>query len=230
MSRSANRPAFVALIAVACAGASACAARDDAVDVGPRIARSVSFAPDSLGRCHPCAMIIDTDSGPLRVDSTAGVGLILQSAAGGQVAYSALDGAGGYENEGQSVWIVDVASKQRRNVLREYFAVREIREERLGDGRGLLVVRMEDGGAGMSHIAFVDPLRGELARVPRSLVARVDGDTIELHAWDGEAPWTDPAARDPATGLLRAPPARVTRLSLSELSTRDVIENPRSPQ
>ncbi len=226
------RPAvrlLLTLLAGTAAVTGACGPREPAT-VGPRVARSVAFAPDSLGRCHPCAMIIDTDSGPLRVDSTAGVALILQSAAGGQVAYSALDGAGGYENEGQSLWIVDVASKQRRNVMREYFAVRELREVRLADGRALLVVRMEDGGAGMSHVAFVDPDRGELAREPRSLVARVEGDTIELHAWDGEAPWTEPGARDPATGLLRDPPARVSRRSLSELMARDVMENPRSPQ
>jgi hypothetical protein len=196
----------------------------------PRIARSIAFMPDSLGRCFPCAMEIDTDSGPLRVDSTAGVGLILQSAAGAQVAYSAIDGAGGYENEGQSLWIVDVATKQRRAVMREYTQVREISELRLPDGHGLLVVRLEDGGAGMSHIAMVDPLRGQVARMPRSLVAKVDGDTIELHAWDGEAPWTEPGARDTLTGLLKAPPARITRLSISELVARPVMENPRSPQ
>jgi hypothetical protein len=174
--------------------------------------------------------LIDTDSGPLRVDSTGGVGLILQSAAGGQVAYNGLDGAGGYEGEGQSLWVVDVASKQRRQVMSEYFMVRDIRELRLADGRGLLVVRMEDGGAGMSHIAVVDPQRGQVARIPRSLVARAEGDTLELHSWDGEAPWTEPGARDPATGLLRATPARIERLSLRELVARDVMENPRSPQ
>jgi hypothetical protein len=220
------------MAAAAAVGAcSSCGpATDDAPAAGPRIARGVSFVPDSLGRCHPCAMTIDTDSGPLRVDSTGGVGLILQSAAGGQVAYNGLDGAGGYENEGQSLWIVDVASKQRRRVMAEYFMVREIREVRLPDGGGLLLVRMEDGGAGMSHVAVVDPLRGQVARVPRSLVARVQGDTIELHSWDGEAPWTEPGARDPATGLLRAPPARIERLSLGALARRDVMENPRSPQ
>jgi hypothetical protein len=196
----------------------------------PRIARQIAFMPDSLGRCFPCAMVIDTDSGPLRVDSTAGVGRILQSAAGGQVAYSALDGAGGYENEGQSVWIVDVASRQRRPVMREYAQVREISELRLPDGRGLLAIRMEDGGAGMSHVAFVDPLRGQVARMPRSLIAKVEGDSIELHAWDGEAPWTDPRGRDSVTGLLKVPPARVTRHSMGELIARPVIQNPRSPQ
>lgn len=209
---------------------AACAPDSPPAEVTPRIARSVSFAPDSLGRCFPCTMSIDTDSGPLLVDSTAGVGAILQSAKGAQVAYSALDGSGGYENEGQSVWIVDVADKQRRKVMSEYTMVRDITEHQLPDGRGLLVVRLEDGGAGMSHIAFVDPLRGQLAREPRSLVASVVGDTIELHAWDGEAPWTEPDGRDPATGLLRVPPARITRLSLSELLARPVMENPRSPQ
>lgn len=210
----------------------ACAAPEPASDAAaaPRIARSLAFVPDSLGRCFPCAMVIDTDSGPLHVDSTAGAGLILQSSAGAQVAYSALDGAGGYENEGQAVWIVDVGDKHRRAVMREYTQVREISEIRLADGRGLLVVRLEDGGAGMSHIAVVDPLRGQVARVPRSLVAKVEGDTIELHSWDGEAPWTDPAARDSLSGLLKAPPARITRLSLSELIARPVMQNPRSPQ
>lgn len=203
----------------------ACAPAPDAA--APRIARSLAFRPDSLGRCFPCAMVIDTDSGPLRVDSTAGVGLILQSSAGAQVAYSALDGAGGYENEGQSVWIVEVASKQRRPVMREYAQVREIREVRAADGTALLVVRTEDGGAGMSHIAVVDPRRGQVARIPRSLVAKVEGDTIELHSWNGEAPWSEPGGRDPATGLLRAPPESTTRISLTELASRPTMENPR---
>ena len=204
--------------------AAACSGR---VESDSSLAEGLSFATDSNGWCFPCAMsIVTTDGDTITVDSTAGVGAIIS--AGREVAYNGLDGAGGYENEGQSLRVVNVGTGERRVVMREYTQVREIREVPLPSGDALLVVRMEDGGAGMSHIAIVDPSRGQLYRAPRSLVASIEGDTLELHSWNGEAPWTEPNGRDPATGLLRAPPASVQRVSLSAIMSGPVIENPHS--
>lgn len=203
------------------------AACDGRADGGATLADGVSFATDDNGWCFPCAMSIVTSQGDtITVDSTAGVGAIISG--GREVAYNGLDGAGGYENEGQSLRVVDLSTGEHRVVMREYTQVREIREVPMPSGDALLVVRMEDGGAGMSHIAIVDPSRGQLFRAPRSLVASIVGDTLELHSWNGEAPWTEPNGRDPATGLLRAPPASVQRVSLSAIRRGPVIENPHS--
>lgn len=208
------------IIVVACGGGGR-------VQSEATLAERLSFATDSNGWCFPCAMSIVTAEGDtITVDSTAGVGAIISG--GREVAYNGLDGAGGYENEGQSLRVVDLSTGEHRVVMREYTQVREIREVPMPSGDALLVVRMEDGGAGMSHIAIVDPSRGQLYRAPRSLVASIDGDTLELHSWNGEAPWTEPDGRDPATGLLRAPPASVQRVSLSAIMRGPVIENPHS--
>jgi hypothetical protein len=81
---------------------------------------------------------------------------------GRQVVYSGLDGAGGFENEGQSLRIYDARTGKTRKIMAEYYIVTKIREVTTSRNRTALLVEMEDGGLGASYLAVVDPARGEV--------------------------------------------------------------------
>src|SRR2546423_11317706 len=100
---------------------------------------------------------LDSAAGPLRatIDRTT-VKIADQALAfwiiegGRRIAYSATDGAGGFEGEGQSLWLYDAARKQRRKILSEYFAIEGVEETVTRRGLKALIVRMRDGGLGAS--------------------------------------------------------------------------------
>jgi hypothetical protein len=92
--------------------------------------------------------------------------------AGRAVVYAGSDGAGGFENEGQSLWRYDAQSGQRRKLMSEYFMIDNVREARSRSGQLALVVSMSDGGLGAPHVAVVHPQRGE---VWRRTVTRLSG-------------------------------------------------------
>lgn len=76
---------------------------------------------------------------------------------GCQIAYSGRDGAGGLENEGQSLWIYEVATGRRRKVTAAYFPIDQVIELDLLSVRTALLVQMHDSDLGASHVAVVDP-------------------------------------------------------------------------
>lgn len=79
---------------------------------------------------------------------------------GRKIAYSSTDGAGGYENEGQSLYIYNVPSKTSRKVLSALYVIDKVTEIKTRTGREALLVEMRDGGLGALHLAVVDPVRG----------------------------------------------------------------------
>lgn len=85
-------------------------------------------------------------------------------AGGKALVWAGADGAGGFENEGQSLWRYDAATGQRRKLMAEQFMIERVREARARSGRTALVVSMRDGGLGAPHLAVVDPQRGEVWR------------------------------------------------------------------
>ncbi len=85
-------------------------------------------------------------------------------AQGRVIVYSGTDGAGGYENEGQSLWRYDVTTGMRRKLMTEVFAIQKVVEARARSGKSPLLVTMADGGLGAPHVAVTDPLRGEVWR------------------------------------------------------------------
>jgi hypothetical protein len=105
---------------------------------------------------------------------------------GGEVAWSGRDGGGGYENEGQSLRIAAADSVTTpRVVIRETFMIDSIEELRDRDGRRLVAVAMVDGGAGMPHLALVDPVRGVVYRAVRARIAE-RGDTLTIEHLEPE--------------------------------------------
>jgi Sporulation and spore germination len=112
---------------------------------------------------------------------------------GKAVVYSDRDGSGGFENEGQSLKIYDIATGKIRKILSEYVIVSGITEKRLSNGKNLLLVRLEDGGLGGSYFAVVDSIRGEIFYRDYAEVLSIKGDTVKLGYYkddDWEKMWS----------------------------------------
>ena len=97
-----------------------------------------------------------------------------------QLVYSTPEGAGGFENEGQSLRIYDVRTGTQKQILSEYYAIDAVHEVRTESGRSALIVDMQDGGLGASHVAVVDPRKGEVFIANKAKVVRGDGQQLIL--------------------------------------------------
>ena len=137
---------------------------------------------------------------------------------GSLVAVSGLDGAGGYENEGQSLTVIDVAAGTRRRVVADYFQIVRV-EAASADGHVALLVHMRDGGQGGLHVTIVDPQRGPVFRELHAL-GRIDGGQVLVSGFgDGDTPvdFGD-----------RRVPLRVDTIAVSTVPTRSLLVVPRS--
>jgi len=135
--------------------------------------------------------------------------------AGLQLAYSAPDGAGGYENEGQSLWVYSPGSSPRK-LLAEKFAIREVRDASTSRKSGLLIL-MRDGGLGASHLALADPARGEVFRLTQARFLGRDGDRIRV-GFQKEDDW------EVLLSGQEVPPSHEEAFDLNELLDRAVIQ------
>lgn len=99
---------------------------------------------------------------------------------GRKVVYSGRDGAGGFENEGQSLRVYDARTRKTMKVMSEYVGVDDVTEVKTSAGKIALLVKMSDGGLGAQYLAVVDPLRGEVfMRQWVRLLSRA-GDVIRI--------------------------------------------------
>ncbi len=134
------------------------------------------------------------------------------------VAVSGLDGAGGYENEGQSLTVIDVATGRRRQVVSDYFQIVRV-EAVTVNGQIALLVHMRDGGQGGLHVTIVDPQRGVVFRALHAL-GRIDGGLVLVSGFgDGETPVDFGDTRVPL---------RVDSVSVATVSTRSLLVVPRA--
>jgi Sporulation and spore germination len=99
---------------------------------------------------------------------------------GRDVVFSSRDGAGGFENEGQSLRIYNVSKRTTRKILSEYVAVIAVQAVKTSRGATALLVKMADGGLGGSYFAVVDPRRGEVFYRRWTEATAVNGDRITL--------------------------------------------------
>lgn len=139
---------------------------------------------------------------------------------GRHVVYSSSEGAGGYENEGQSLHLYDVVTGNHKRIMSGYYMVQTVKEVITSNKKRALLVTMEDGGLGASYLAVVDPGRGEVffRRWVRILANK--GDTIVLGFYR-EKDW-----EELATGR-KVQPYKKERLNLNSLLRRPVIVNKR---
>ncbi|HKR21309.1 MAG TPA: hypothetical protein VJS17_01895 [Pyrinomonadaceae bacterium] len=142
---------------------------------------------------------------------------------GWQVVYSASDGAGGFENEGQSLYLYDVRTGTRKRILSEYVAVDQIEEVTTSTKKRVLLVDMVDGGLGASYVAVVDPRRGEVFFRRHARILSRKGDVINIGFYK-EDDWEK--LDSPQNAKVR--PYKTERHNLNSLLQRRVIVNKRS--
>jgi hypothetical protein len=100
---------------------------------------------------------------------------------GGRAAvYTGTDGAGGFENEGQSLWRYDVASGKKRKLVSETYVISKVIETCSKSGRTTLLLTMNDGGLGATHVAVVDPQRGEVWRRPTAIISGIRNGRVAV--------------------------------------------------
>ncbi|HEX6188562.1 MAG TPA: GerMN domain-containing protein [Pyrinomonadaceae bacterium] len=99
---------------------------------------------------------------------------------GRDVVFSSHDGAGGFENEGQSLRIYNVATRAVRKILSEIVGINAVQEVKTSTGKTVLLVAMSDGGLGGSYFAVVDPKRGEVFFRRWAEVTAINGDHVTL--------------------------------------------------
>ena len=99
---------------------------------------------------------------------------------GRKVVYSGRDGAGGYENEGQSLRVYDARTGRHRKIMSEYYEVDDVTEVAVGESKTALLVAMSDSGLGASYLAVVDPTRGEVFFRRWVKVDSREGDVIVI--------------------------------------------------
>jgi len=109
---------------------------------------------------------------------------------GRHVVYSSNEGAGGYENEGQSLHLYDVDTRNHKRIMSEYFMVQKVKEVITSNKKRALLITMEDGGLGASYLAVVDPLRGEVFFRRWVRILANNGDIIVLGFYR-EKDWGD---------------------------------------
>jgi hypothetical protein len=139
---------------------------------------------------------------------------------GSLVAVSGVDGAGGYENEGQSLTVIDVATGARRRVVADYFRI--VRVELLeSDGHRALLVHMRDGGQGGLHVTVVDPRRGQVFRQLHAL-GRIEPGRIVVSGYgDSDIPVEFGDKRTPL---------RVDTITAAAIDTMSLLVVPRTPK
>jgi hypothetical protein len=143
------------------------------------------------------------------------------------------DGAGGFENDGESLRIYNFATGNTRKILSEYFAVDAVMETKVGKDESALLVRMSDGASFVSYFAVVNPKRGEVLYRASAELTEIKGDEITL-AFYGDADWDaireERVGRDfePDKVILPQPkiaPAKIETHDLKEVLRRKVIYN-----
>lgn len=137
---------------------------------------------------------------------------------GRHVVYSSSEGAGGFENEGQSLHLYDVDTGNHKRIMSEYFMVETVKEVITSNKKRALLVTMEDGGLGASYVAVIDPLRGEVFFRRWARILAKKGDTIVLGFYR-EADWGE---LEPGK---KVRPYKTERHNLKSLLRRPLIVN-----
>jgi hypothetical protein len=168
----------------------------------------------------PGALFIFRDGAETRIADDALNAWILAN--GHEVAYSSPDGAGGYENEGQALRLYDSRAGKATKILSEYFLIENVHEARATNGQRALLVAMRDGGLGASHLAVVDPHRGEVFVKQKVRLVTERGGTVVV-AYYRDEDWETLARGQPVS------PYRKQSYSLRKLLKHEVIVNKKVP-
>jgi hypothetical protein len=198
--------AVVAVLIVSCVSVSA----KNAGSSGQRATKVRIELRDIYG-----ALFVTIDGTEKKITDQAQQAWIIND--GRHVVYSSSEGAGGYENEGQSLHLYDVETGRQKRIMSHYFMVQSVKEVVTSKKKRALLVTMEDGGLGASYVAVVDPWRGEVFFRRWARILADKGDTIVLGFYK-EDDWGE---LEP--GKMR--PYKKERYNLNTLLLRRVIVN-----
>lgn len=174
----------------------------------------------SAGDGNPGALFVTVGGQEKKVSDSAIKAWVIQG--GRQVVYSGPDGAGGFENEGQSLYAYDAATGRRRKVMSEYYMVDDVTEVTTAAKKTALLVEMSDGGLGASYVAVVDPSRGEVFFRRWAKVISRRGDNVVLGHY-AESDWEKFHTNSGA----KVTPRKTERINLgSVLSRRAIVNRP----
>lgn len=166
----------------------------------PVVGRSATPDAEGAARVIAVRVVAENEPGPVvavidgkerRVAEQAWKAWLAE--AGRAVLYSGTDGAGGFEDEGHSLYRYDVASGDRRKLLAADALIHEVTEARSRAGRLVYVVSLRDGAVGGPSTSILDPARGELHRQRDAAFDRAADGLVILSlyrqgAFDGPPP------------------------------------------
>jgi hypothetical protein len=142
------------------------------------IARAIIRIWVSRQGYKPGVLLISSDKLECKLADAAFKGWIIDR--GRQVVFTTAGGDGGYENEGQQLHLYDAGTGRERQILSSPFVIDSVRELETHVGHLALLVEMRDGGLGASHVAIVDPRRGEVFAVQKARVLSSEGSVLKL--------------------------------------------------
>ena len=189
--------------------------------------RSIVFlaAAMAMAQTSPVTTRLDKPGGPLYATISGNQKKVADSAEkawvisdGRTIVFSNKDGAGGYENEGQSLYVYDTSTAASRKVMAEYYVIEEVREARTSAGKPVLIAVMTDSGMGAYHVAVIDPERGEVFCEDGAKIGSLQGDTMML-AYYGDDDW------DALHDNQDVKPQKTQQFDLKELLAREVMTN-----
>lgn len=142
---------------------------------------------------------------------------------GRKLLYSRRDGAGGFEDEGQSLRTYDARTGKIKKIMSEYVMVDTVTEVKTSRGKTALLVRMTDGGLGGFYLAVVDPARGEVFFTSLARLLSRKGDIIRVGYYREDIDWS--AFYQNENAPIR--PYKIRSYNLNALLRRRVIYNKR---
>jgi hypothetical protein len=217
MKRPLKIAAFVMLVSCAAlCPAQVTRAQKARTAAAREVATAARVAPATEGAAGP--LFVTVGGREKKVADKAYKAWVVQG--GRQVVYSAPGGAGGYENEGQSLYAYDAATGRQRKVMSEYYMVDEVTEVTTAAKKTALLVEMSDGGLGASYVAVVDPSRGEVFFRRWAKVVSRRGDSVVLGHY-AESDW-DKLNAGPGAQVT---PRKTERVNLKSVLRGRVIVN-----
>jgi len=219
MFLSMKRPFKIAAVVLAC-GAALFSSRGAHAQKAARGGRQVATAARvaSANEGSPGALFVTVGGQEKKVADAAYKAWVIEG--GRRVVYSGRDGAGGYENEGQSLHAYDAATGAQRKVMSEYYMIDKVTEVTTAAKKTALLVEMSDGGLGASYVAVVDPSRGEVFFRRWSRVLSRSGDNVVLGQYR-ESDWEKLNSDSSA----KVAPAKTERINLNSVLGGRVIVN-----
>jgi hypothetical protein len=137
--------------------------------------------------------------------------------AGARIAYSTPGRVHGFEGEGDALHIYDAATAKTSEVMSAPFEITKVEEAYASNGRRALLATMSDSGLGASHVAVVDPARGQVFEAQQAKIMQRRGDRI-LVGFFRESDWERMSDSTPLQ------PFRVRTYDLKDLLRRPLLQ------